>query len=185
MMQYRRRFLIVLCLLIAISGLSAQERPVLTAGIIQNFIDNMDGMDEAFEEIEKEKDFLDFTEKMDEFQESLTAYLYGEGNDFPAFRAAFMQVKNIRAPSVDRVFSRFGLGQRGAEAFFVITLGMTIGLLESKLEAVLSDLDSGETEEFEALADMQNKLAMMRGLIHPNDMTSLQTSMDALLEELF
>jgi hypothetical protein len=183
----RRRFFVIPWLVIAVSGLSAQEKPVLNAGIVQNFIENLETMDTAFSDIEGEEDFLAFAEEMNAFQESLAAYLYSEDDGFPAFRTAFLQVKSVRAPSVEQVFSTFGLGQKGIEVFFVITLGMTIGLMESQIEAVLSDADPGIMDDLgsEALGKleaMQNKLVMMRSLIHPDDMAVMDKNLDALLE---
>jgi hypothetical protein len=186
--QYSRRFFVVLWLVVAAAGLWAQERPVLNAGIIQNFIDHLETMDAAFSDIEDEEDFLGFVDKMNEFQGSLAAYLYGEDDGFPAFRTAFIQVKSVRAPSVERVFSAFGLGQRGIEAFFVITLGMTIGLMENEITTVLSNIEASGLsgpdlgEEMEALESIQNKLVMMRSLIHPDDMAVMDKNLDALLE---
>jgi hypothetical protein len=186
--HYGRRFFVVLWLVAAVPGLQAQERPVLNASIVQNFIDNLETMDEAFSDIEEEEDFLGFTNKMNEFQGSLAAYLYGGDDSFPAFRTAFIQVKSVRAPSVERVFSTFGLGQRGVEAFFVITLGMTIGLMENEIVTALSNIEASGLsrsdlgEEMEALESIQNKLVMMRGLIHPDDMAVMDKNLDALLE---
>jgi hypothetical protein len=185
--HYRRRFFVVPWLVIAVSGLSAQEKPVLNAGIVQNFIENLETMDTAFSDIEEEEDFLGFAEEMNTFQESLAAYLYNEDDGFPAFRTAFLQTKSVRAPSVERVFSAFGLGQNGIEVFFVITLGMTIGLMETQIETALSDVDPGIMDEFDSdimgkLEAMQNKLVMMRSLIHPDDMAVMDKNLDALLE---
>jgi hypothetical protein len=182
--HYSRRFFVVLWLVVAAAGLSAQERPVLNAGIIQNFVKNLETMDTAFVGMEDEEGFLGFVGKMNEFQGSLAMYLYGEDDSFPAFRTAFMQVKSVRAPSVEQVFSTFGLGQRGIEVFFVITLGMTIGLMENEIETVLSNIEASElfeSEELEALKSLQNKLVMMRSLIHPDDMAILDKNMDMLL----
>jgi hypothetical protein len=182
-----RRFLVVLWFVVVAAGLSAQERPVLTADIVQNFIDNLETMDTAFSDIEDEEDFLGFAEEMSIFQESLTVYLYNEDDGFAAFRTAFRQIKSVRASSVEQVFSTFGLGSGGIEVFFVITLGMTIGLMERQIETVLSDadpdvLDSLDSDVLGKLKNMQNKLVMMRSLIHPDDMAVMDKNLDALLE---
>ncbi|MDR2144459.1 MAG: hypothetical protein LBP29_08830 [Treponema sp.] len=182
-----RRFFVVLWLVIAVSGLSAQEKPVLNAGIVQNFIKNLETMDTAFSDIEEEDDFLVFAEEMNTFQESLAAYLYDEGGDFPVFKAVFLQTKSVRAPSVERVFAAFGMGQKGIEVFFVITLGMTIGLMENQIETVLSETDPGTLDDFDSealgkLEAMQNKLVMMRSLIHPDDMAVMDKNLGAFLE---
>jgi hypothetical protein len=182
-----RRFFVVLWLVIAVSGLLAQEKPVLNAGIVQNFIENLETMDATFSDMEEEEDFLAFAEEMDTFQESLAAYLYDEDDGFPAFRTAFLQTKSVRAPSVEQVFSTFGLGQKGVEVFFVITLGMTIGLMENQIETVLSDVDPDimdnlDSDVVDKIENMRNKLVMMRGLIHPDDMAVMDKNLGALLE---
>jgi hypothetical protein len=186
MIQSRHRFLVVLWFVIA-ADLSAQEKPVLTAGIVQNFIENLETMDTAFSDIEEEEDFLSFAEEMNAFQESLAAYLYSEDDGFSAFRTAFLRTKNVRASSVEQVFSTFGLGSRGIEVFFVITLGMTIGLMERQIETVLSEADPDVMDDLDSdvlnkLESMQNKLVMMRSLIHPDDMAVMDKNLDALLE---
>jgi hypothetical protein len=187
MKVYKRRFFVVLWLVVAASGLLAQERPVLSAGIVQNFIDNLETMDTAFSDIEEEEDFLGFAEEMSTFEESLAVYLYNEDDGFPAFKTAFQQIKNVRVSSVEQVFSRFGLGPRGIEVFFVITLGMTIGLMEHQIETILSDtnpdvMDGVDSDVLGKLKNMQNKLVMMRSLIHPDDMAVMDKNFDALLE---
>jgi hypothetical protein len=184
--QGKRRFLVVLWFIIA-AGLSAQEKPVLTTGIVQNFIENLETMDTAFSDIEEEEDFLGFAEEMSTFQESLAVYLYNENDGFSAFRTAFLRTKNVRAPSEEQIYSTFGLGSRGIEVFFVITLGMTIGLMEHQIETVLSDVDPGVMDDLEPdildkLENMQNKLVMMRSLIHPDDMAVMDKNLDALLK---
>jgi hypothetical protein len=179
----KRWFFVIPWLIAAAAGLSAQEKPVLNADMVQNFIENLGTIDEAFSDMEAGEDFREFTNKMDEFQTSLEAYLYGGDDSFPAFRTAFIRVKSARAPEVEQVFSTFGLGQKGLEVFFVITLGMTIGLMESEIETVLSsappdmldDIDLSELEE------MQNKLVMMRSLIHPDDMVVVEKKLGDLL----
>ena len=182
-----RRFFVISWLVIAVSGLSAQEKPVLNADIVQNFIENLEIMDTAFSDMEEEEDFLAFTGGMNTFQESLAVYLYNENDGFPAFRTAFLQTKSVRAPSVEQVFSTFGLGQKGVEVFFVITLGMTIGLMENQIEIVLSDanpevMNDSDLEILGKLEAIQNKLVMMRSLIHPDDMAVMDKNLDALLE---
>jgi hypothetical protein len=186
--HYSRRFLVVLWLVFAAMGLSAQEKSVLNAGIVQNFVENLETIDTAFVGMENEEGFLSFADKMNEFQRALAAYLYGGDDSFPVFRTAFIQVKSVRAPSVEQVFSTFGLGQRGIEVFFVITLGMTISLMENEIETALFNIEANEllfdpdlSEELEALESIRNKLVMMRSLIHPDDMAILDKSMDMLL----
>jgi hypothetical protein len=144
-------------------------------------------MDTAFSDIEEGEDYLRFTGKMGEFEQSLAAYLYGEDDSFPAFRTAFIEIKSVRAPAVDKIFSTFGLGQKGVEVFFVITLGMTIGLMEHQIETVLSDadpavMDNLDSDTLSKLEAMQNKLVLMRSLIHPDDMAVLDRNLEALLE---
>jgi hypothetical protein len=167
-----------------ISGLSAQERPVLNDSIVRNFVENLEAMDTAFSDIIAEEDFSGFAESMDEFQGSLAGFLYEGGVDFPAFRTAFIRVKSVRAPSVERVFSDFGLGQKGIEVFFVITLGMTIGFMETEIENALSNIANSPdlSEELAALKGIQDKLAMMRSLIQPDDMAVLDKNMDMFFE---
>ncbi|MDR2143235.1 MAG: hypothetical protein LBP29_02570 [Treponema sp.] len=184
------RLVFVVPWLIAIApGLFAQERPVLNAAIVTNFIENMASMDEAFFDIEEESDYLNFMTEIDKFSESLMVYLEGGSDDFSAFRTAFIRVKNVRAPNVERVLTKFGLGQRGIEAFFVILLGMTISLMEDRFEAALSNADPDalnnmDTEDLRRLEEVQDKFVMLRGLIHPEDMAVLENDREALRQLL-
>jgi hypothetical protein len=180
------RLVFVVPWLIAVTpGLVAQEKPVLNAGIVTNFIENMGSMDAALLDIGQENDFLSFTNEMNRFQESMAAYLQGGNDSFPAFRTAFIRIKNVRAPNVERVFTKFGLGQRGIEAYFVIILGITINLMDDQIEAVLSEvdpdnLDEMDNEDLRRIKELQDKFGMMRGLIHPEDMAVLENEWEAL-----
>jgi hypothetical protein len=182
--QHKGWFFVLVWLIAAASGLFAQTEPVLNDSIVQNFVKNLKAIDEVFLGMGEESDFPEFAVTMNEFQESLSAYLYGGDDDFSAFRTAFIRIKSARTPGVEQVFSTFGFGRRGIEAFFVITLGMTISLMENEIEAVVSgvDPDTGDDpEDLSRLADIQNKLAMIRSLIHPDDMAVLKKNLDALL----
>ena len=172
-LRYKRWFFVVSWLFAALS-LAAQERPVLNTGIVQNFIENIDAMGQAFSGMADEKDFLGFSEQLDEFAEFLDDYVYyGEGN-FTAFKTIFTQVKNSRASGVERVFAEFGLGQRGIEVYTVITMGTTIAYIESEFEE-----DESDSEE---VKDIQSRLTMIRSLIHPDDLAVLNKYRETLLE---
>jgi hypothetical protein len=180
--HFRRWFFVVPWLVIAAAGLSAQEKPVLSDDIVQNFVKNQYTMSTAFSAIKDETGFLDFSDKLEEFVESLAAYLHGGEESFPTFKTAFIRVKNTREPGVEQVFSTLGLGQRGLEAFCVIILGMTIGLMENEIGSALAgvdpdDLSDMDFEELSGLVEIQDKLVMMRGLIHPDDMIVLDKNM--------
>jgi hypothetical protein len=182
-----RRLFVVLWLGIAVAGLSAQERPVLNDSIIQNFIKTPEAMNETFLGMEEEEDFLDFSDKMSEFQMSLVEYLSGDNIEFSEFRTVFTQVKNIRAPNMEQAFSALGLGQKGVEAFFVITLGMTIILMENRVESILSDTatDDLDSEILDKLKVIQDKLVMLRSLIHPADAAVLDKNRDLFWELMY
>ncbi|MDR1505599.1 MAG: hypothetical protein LBI67_00705 [Treponema sp.] len=186
----KRLVCIPLCLVAAALTVEAQNTPggslfgnprrpaVLSPEIVQNFVAHIEEMDDIFADMEGDPDYRVFEENMDDCNAAVVAYLEDDG-DFAAFQAAFERVRSVRAPAMDRVFSSLGLGQRGTEAFFVITLGTVLYFLEQQLESFqeLEGLEyAGELPGEYGL--LRERIVRARTVIHPEDILILNENLE-------
>ena len=154
--------------------LFAQEtpRPVLSAENLRGLIDNWDGIVQALGELEdtpQKAVFLeDFVQFIDQFQE----FFEGNESNNQEFKNAFMKMRDYKvSPQIKAVFYRYGLGPRGFEVFFISIFGSMTYAIDRMMSPLKGIIEfAGELDSTGEMRLIFDRLEILKGLIHPQDM---------------
>jgi hypothetical protein len=160
------------CLMILAASLDAQERSLLSGGVITSFITNMDAIGDALDETE---DWDDFTGRFYLFGMEFMDYVIN-GTDIDRVRTFYTELAALNLPETDSVFSGYGMGARGLRAF----LAMTVGYLLVQLEAALTESAEDHSLSDEEFNKLNANITALRVLVHPGDLSLVKNNMEAL-----
>ncbi|MDR2020247.1 MAG: hypothetical protein LBQ14_05700 [Treponema sp.] len=168
--------------------LFAQEAfpPALSEETLRSLVDNWDGIDEAMSGLEDTPqmtalgdDFEGFLDECQEFFEDFEGSI-SEGK----FRSDFMRMRAYKAPPpVKQVFSRYGLGPRGFEVFFVSFCGIMAYSLDQAMAPYVEFVETAESTgigagildlDLERARFLIDRIRFFKGLFHPQDMALIE-----------
>lgn len=160
------------CLAILTAGLDAQERPLLSGGVITSFITNMDAIEDA---LEAAGDWETFAGRFHLFGVELMEYVVN-GTDINRVRTSYRELAALDLPETGSVLSGYGMGARGLPAFLAITVGYLISELETSLTEAAEEDSHPEAD----LDKLTANVTSLHVLLHPGDLFLVKTNREAL-----
>jgi hypothetical protein len=164
--------------------LFAQEtpRPVLSAENLRGLINNWNSIDRALDDLEDTPQEMVFQEDFKQFLDRCQEFF--EGNDDSGdqeFKNSFMEMRAYKVSSrMKGVFSRYGLGPRGFEVFFVSLFGTMAHNFDQAVGSYVEMMESGGIDAVETASEFKqvrllfNRIRVFKSLIHPQDMALIE-----------
>lgn len=163
----------------------AQEK-VLSRQTLQNFIKNYRAIIKAFGETANPDETAQVSLGFDEMAGRFFELAYTDSVDFNGIKASYQKLLSLKAPSFDKVFSKYGVNPRGYRSYIVIFTGITICKFEDEIKNQIREMsdrfgDSNENVNSAINAKKKN-LRLLQELLHSSDMALVEDNKDRLLE---